>query len=755
MAKNLVIVESPAKAKTIQKYLGNDFEVKSSMGHIRDLPTDKMAIDLENTFEPTYVVSDNQKKNIRELKKHAKSSELVWLATDEDREGEAIAWHILDALGLEEKNTRRIVFHEITKKAILHAVDNPRSIDYNLVNTYKARRVLDRIVGYELSPVLWKKVKGAKSAGRVQSVAVRLIVEREKEISSFIPEKSYKVAAEFSNLSGSLIKADLDKKFSSKDEAIVFLKKCINAQFSVSDIKIKPHSNKPKAPFTTSTLQQDASSKLGFSVARTMQTAQKLYEAGHITYMRTDSVNLSNQAVTHLKTEIENRFGKEYFQTWNYATKTKGAQEAHEAIRPTTLNKDEVGADEAQKKLYKLIWRRTLASQMTEEQVEQTTVKISISNTEYNFIAKGRVVLFDGFRLVYKTDLDSANKDELPKFNIRDPLHYSSITANESFTKHTPRFTEATLVKKLEELGIGRPSTYAPTISTIINRKYVVKDSKEPVERNSESIKLMEGELIANNVTEKVGHEKGKLFPSDIGKLLTGFLVEYFELIMNYNFTATVEEEFDKIANGNKQWNEMIKSFYGDFHKKIEEAKLNAKRTTGERILGEDPNSGRQLSVKIGPYGPMAQIGTNEEEEKPKFASLLKNQNIDDITFEEALNLFNLPRIIGKYEGEEVVAAIGRYGPYIRHNSVFISIGKEDPLSINMETAIELINAKKEFEKNRVINTFDNNGKKIQILNGRYGPYIKADKNYKIPKTEDPKNLSLDDCMQIMKKAKK
>ena len=759
MAKNLVIVESPAKAKTIEKFLGTDFKVVSSYGHIRDLSQKNMGIDIEKGFEPDYVVSDDKKDLVKELKKLTKSSELVWLATDEDREGEAIAWHLAEELKLTKEQTRRIVFHEITKPAILKAVDNPRSIDYHLVNAQQARRVLDRLVGFEVSPVLWRKVKQGLSAGRVQSVAVRLIVEREREIQAFESKSQYRVTAIFENKDGSQIQAELPKKFATKKEAEAYLNDCLGKQFKVSSIETKPAKKSPAPPFTTSTLQQEASRKLGYSVSQTMMLAQRLYEAGKITYMRTDSLNLSQEAIAKAKEQIEKQFGPEYSKTRSFATKSKGAQEAHEAIRPTDMSVTDGSDDNQQQRLYDLIWKRTLASQMEDAKLERTNVSIESEGVSPSFSAKGEVITFEGFLKVYLEGKDDEDPEEakgvLPKMTEGEELNQKEITATERFTKHPARFTEAALVKKLEELGIGRPSTYAPTISTIQRRQYIIKSDLEGTLRDYQVLSLVDNKIDNKTEQEKTGFDKNKLIPTDIGLVVNDFLVENFKDILDYHFTAKVEEEFDEIADGKKKWNAMIDDFYGDFHSKVEHVKEHSERSVGERLLGVDPKSGKNVYVKIGRFGPMAQIGeSNTEEEKPRFVGLRKGMSIESVTYEEVMELFKLPRTLGEYEGEEVVAGLGRFGPFVRHKGKFVSIGKEDPMTIELDLAIELIEAKRKAEREKFINAFDEEEPHIQVLNGRYGPYITAEKkNYKIPKDLDPKELTREDCLKIIKEA--
>lgn len=760
MSKNLVIVESPAKAKTIEKFLGKDYEVMSSMGHIRDLADKGLGIDFEHNYAPQYEVSPDKKKIVSELKKASKDAEIVWLASDEDREGEAIAWHLEQVLKLDKKNTRRIVFHEITKDAILNAIEHPRDIDKNLVDAQQARRVLDRIVGFELSPVLWRKVKPSLSAGRVQSVAVRLIVDREREIQQFNPESSYKVTAVFTSKDANgkevELKAELSKRFKTKEETAEFLEACANAQFLVENIEKKPLKKSPAPPFTTSTLQQEAARKLGFSVSQTMSVAQRLYESGKITYMRTDSVNLSALAINTSKAEIIEIAGEKYVKTRRFNTKSKGAQEAHEAIRPTYMSAITIDGTAQEKRLYDLIWKRTIASQMADAELEKTNINISISNNPLKFVASGEVITFDGFLKVYLESTDDEPDEEngsiMPVMKKGETLNYNEILAQERFTQRPPRYTEASLVRKMEELGIGRPSTYAPTISTIQNRKYVEKGERPAEKRNFVELKLIAGKVSEQTKSENYGAEKAKLFPTDIGIVVNDFLFENFPNIMDYNFTANVEQDFDIIAEGKTEWTKSIDNFYTKFHPRVEDTLKNSERQVGERVLGIDPKSGRQLSVKIGRYGAIAQIGTAEEEEKPVFASLRANQSIESITLEEALELFKLPREIGEYEGKVMKAAIGRFGPYIGHASAFYSIPKgEDPLDITAERAIEIIEAKREADKNKVINTFGD----IQVLNGRFGPYISFEKNnYKIPKTIDAKTLTEGQCKELIEKQK-
>ena len=759
MSKNLVIVESPAKAKTIEKFLGNDYQVMSSFGHIRDLAEKGIGINFENNYAPEYIVSTDKKKVVSELKKATKTAETVWLASDEDREGEAIAWHLYDELKLKPENTKRIVFHEITKDAILNAIQSPRNIDLHLVDAQQARRVLDRIVGFELSPVLWRKVRPSLSAGRVQSVAVRLIVEREREINQFVAESSYKISAIFStqNAAGQPVelKTELSQRFDDKNEAIAFLEHCKSANFEVDNISTKPAKKSPAPPFTTSTLQQEAARKLGFSVSQTMMVAQRLYESGKITYMRTDSVNLSALAINTSKAEIISMAGDKYVHTRQFNTKTKGAQEADEAIRPTYMNAHTVEGTAQEKKLYDLIWKRTIASQMTDAELEKTTISISVSGSKYMFQAMGEVIVFDGFLKVYleSTDDETESDDSslLPAMKQGEKLTYNEIIAQERYTQKPPRYSEASLVRKLEELGIGRPSTYAPTISTIQNRLYVEKGDRQPEKRDFNYLKLKASKITDTTKSENTGAEKSKLFPTDIGIVVTDFLTEYFPDILSYNFTADVEKEFDDIADGKIKWTKSIDKFYKKFHPIVEDTMKNSERQVGERILGVDPVSGRQLSVKIGKFGPLAQIGTSEEEEKPVFASLRRDQSIESITLEDALELFKLPRQVGEYEGKVMTVAIGRFGPYIRHDGAFYSLPKtDDPMEVSEVRAIEIIEAKKEEEKNRLISTFGENNE-IQVLNGRFGPYFTCNGiNYKIPKGTDAATLTFEKCQELI-----
>ena len=764
MAKNLVIVESPAKAKTIEKFLGSDFKVMSSYGHIRDLKKKDFSIDIENNFKPVYEIPEDKKKVVSELKSASKKVETVWLASDEDREGEAISWHLYHALGLEGKNTKRIVFHEITKTAIQEAIKNPRDIDNNLVDAQQARRVLDRIVGFELSPVLWRKIKPSLSAGRVQSVSVRLIVEREREIQNFVSEAAYRIIAIFTKEEDGQtheIKAEFNKRLKTKEEALELLEKLRTSTFTVEDVTTKPGKKSPAAPFTTSTLQQEASRKLGFSVAQTMRVAQSLYESGRITYMRTDSVNLSGLAINTAKAEIIEQYGEKYWQVRQYSTKSKGAQEAHEAIRPTYLNEHDAGTTQQEKRLYNLIWKRTIASQMANAELERTTATIGISNADGKFVASGEVIKFDGFLRVYLegTDDEDSETDEglLPPMKANDLLNMQNITATERFTQRPARYTEASLVRKMEELGIGRPSTYAPTISTIQNREYVEKTTVEGTERTYNILTLEGSKIKDKDKKEIYGLDKNKLVPTDIGIVVNDFLVEYFPKVVDYHFTADVEKEFDKVAAGNKQWNDIIKAFYGEFHPVVEETlEMRMEHKAGERVLGEDPKTGRQVAVKIGRYGPLAQIGVPEEDEKPLFAALQKTQSIETITLEEALKLFDLPRNLGPFRDKNMTVAIGRFGPYIRHDGKFVSLPKEyDPMEVTSEEAIAIIEEKERKDREKIIKTFDEEPG-LQVLNGRYGPYIAFDKkNYKIPKTQEPSELTLEMCKEIIEKTPK
>lgn len=758
MSKNLVIVESPAKAKTIEGYLGKDFVVKSSFGHIRDLPKSGLAIDIENGFLPEYVVASDKKKLIAELRKLAKAAEVVWLATDEDREGEAISWHLAEELGLKPENTRRIVFSEITKTAIQKAIERPREVDINLVNAQQARRVLDRLVGFEISPVLWKKVKPSLSAGRVQSVAVRILVEREREIQDFQATSSFRVVALF-NIDGSELKAELPKRFDSEEEAKAFLDGCRASNYNIADLETKPAKKSPAAPFTTSTLQQEASRKLGFSVTQTMVVAQRLYESGRITYMRTDSVNLSDFALNAASETITKNYGEEFVQIRKYSSKSKGAQEAHEAIRPTELAVADIPGERNEQRLYDLIRKRTLASQMADARLEKTTATIGISGREEQLVAKGEVIKFEGFLKVYMEGTDEEDEERpagmLPPLNIGQMLDLKTMNATQRFTHHPPRYTEASLVRKLEELGIGRPSTYAPTISTIQKRGYVVKEDRDGNERSYRVLTLEKGEVSATTATENTGAERSKLFPTDIGIVVTDFLVDHFGDILDYSFTANVEAEFDDIASGLVQWNEMIRKFYGDFHKNVEKVTETSERATGERELGTHPESGKPIIARIGRFGPMVQIGASDDEEK-QFASLLPDQSITSISLEEALDLFKLPRKLGEFEEQMVSAAIGRFGPYVRHGKSFVSIKADegdDPYTITFDRAVELIKAKREADAKSLIKQWDEEPD-IRVLNGRYGPYIKAGKkNVKIPKDKEAEELSLEEVRELVANA--
>lgn len=751
MAKNLVIVESPAKAKTIEKFLGKDFKVESSFGHISDLPSKELGINVEGDFKPTYEVSQDKKAVVKKLKSLANKAQMVWLASDEDREGEAIAWHLAETLELEKDKTKRIVFHEITKSAILKAIENPRGIDYDLVDAQQARRVLDRIVGYELSPVLWRKVKGGLSAGRVQSVSVRLIVERERDIQNFIPVASYRIDAEFSNEDGQSFKAKLPKTFDSKAKAYKFLEANKAANFKVADLQKKPAKKSPAAPFTTSTLQQEASRKLYFSVSKTMTMAQRLYEAGLITYMRTDSVNLSDEAKKGAEAEIESAYGSKYSKPRNYKGKSKGAQEAHEAIRPTDFATHSVDIDYDQARLYDLIWKRAIASQMSEAELERTNVKIEASTHKDVFTANGEVITFDGFLKVYlegTDDEDAEQEGMLPAMKTNETLLNSYISATERYTRPPARFTEASLVKKLEELGIGRPSTYAPTISTIQNRNYVEKGAVDGEEREYTQLKLQDGNLTDTMLSEKVGSDKGKLVPTDIGMIVTDFLVNHFENILDYNFTAKVEADFDEIAEGKEDWIKMMKSFYKDFHPQVEDVKENADRESGERILGTDPETGKQVSVRLGKFGPMVQKGTVDDEEKPQFASLSPDQQLNTITYEEAMDLFKLPKNLGNYKGEEILVNNGRFGPYVKFGDAFVSLPKgTDPLSVEIDDAIVLIKEKQKADA--PIYTYKD--LPVQKGKGRFGPFIKWNNMFiNVNKKYDWDNLSDDDIVELI-----
>ena len=757
MSKNLVIVESPAKAKTIEKYLGNDFKVVSSYGHISDLPSKEIGVDVENNFKPKYIISNDKKDVVKDLKKKADSADFIWLASDEDREGEAIAWHLSETLKLEKNKTKRIVFREITKNAILKAIENPREIDYNLVNAQQARRVIDRLVGFEISPILWRKVKGGLSAGRVQSVAVRLLVDREKEINDFVPSSFFKVVGRFNNLNNSEFTAQLSSNFNSEDEARDFLNKSIDGKFTIASIDKSPIKKSPSAPFITSTLQQEASRKLGFSVSRTMLAAQKLYESGNITYMRTDSVNLSNEALNSAKEVISKQYGENYSLRRKYSNKNKAAQEAHEAIRPTNLEKFEVQMDSDQTRLYKLIWLRTIASQMSDALLERTIFKIKSNAYQNEFISKGEVVKFDGFLKVYIASVEDSEDEEngniLPELTVGENLRNIKMVATQKFSKPPFRFTEAALVKKLEELGIGRPSTYAPTITTIQNRKYVSKGTFEGEKRMYTELNLISNNIETIKSKEIIGSDKGKLVPTEVGIIVTDFLVNNFNNILDYNFTASVEQDFDKIANGDKEWTSILKDFYGSFHLNVEDVKENATRETGERTLGNDPQSGRKVIVRLGKFGPMVQIGTVEDEEKPIFAGLLPHQKIGKITLEESLELFKLPCYLGDFENVKVESNTGRFGPYVRHNNIFVSLPKGlNPLEVTLERAIELILEKRKADA--PIGNYEEHD--ISKGKGRFGPFIKWNGLFiNVNKAYDFNNLSQEDCIKLIEEKKK
>ena len=760
MQDNLVIVESPAKAKTIEKFLGKDYKVMSSYGHIRDLKKKEISIDLK-TLEPEYEIPEDKRKVVSELKANAKKAKKVWLASDEDREGEAISWHLCEVLGLDEKSTNRIVFHEITKPAILAAIENPRHLDMNLANAQQARRMLDRLVGFSLSPVLWRKVKPSLSAGRVQSVAVRLIVEREREIQAFKAEPYFRVTAVFT-VDGQEMKAELDHRFSTHEEALAFLEQCKDALFTIEQIQKKPLKRSPAVPFTTSTLQQEAARKLGFTVSQTMMVAQRLYEAGHITYMRTDSVNLSSLCISTAKEAVVSLYGEEYSKPRNFTTHTKGAQEAHEAIRPTYMSNQQIEGTSQERRLYDLIWKRTAASQMADAQLEKTTVVISIDKGENRFVATGEVVKFDGFLKVYREstgdDEEQHTDDGMLPQGLKEgmQLDRKEIVATERYSQGPARYTEASLVHKMEELGIGRPSTYAPTISTIQQREYVVKGDRKGEERPY-TIDTLTGQKVSTKTKkEMAGSEKGKLLPTDVGTVVNDFLMEYFPTIMDYNFTANVEQDFDAIAEGKEDWHKMLKNFYGDFEPTVEKTiKTRSEHKAGERILGDDPKTGKPVAVKIGRYGPVVQIGTADDDEKPRFAQMPKDKSIETITLEEALELFRLPREVGEYEGEVVTIGTGRFGPYVLHKKKFVSIPKtQDPLTITLEEAVALINDSRKVEEQRHLKTFDEDPK-LEVMNGRYGPYIAYDgKNYRLPKAMHPKaaELTYEECMKIVKK---
>ena len=762
MIENLVIVESPAKAKTIEKFLGKDFRVISSFGHIRDLAKKNLGINIEKNFEPAYEIPKEKAKVVSELKKAAAGSKNIWLASDEDREGEAIAWHLLTVLKLDLPSAKRIVFHEITKDAITDAIQNPRQIDMNLVNSQQARRILDRLVGFEISPVLWRKVQPALSAGRVQSVAVRLIVEREREIISFRSESSFRINGNFrpdqQAEGNNLLRAEASKRFPGEKEALGFLELCKSAQFKVAAITVKPGTRSPAPPFTTSTLQQEAYRKLGFSVSQTMAVAQKLYEAGKITYMRTDSTNLSKLALAKSREVIVSEYGEKYSKTRQYKTKSKGAQEAHEAIRPTYPDTSSVSGNQNEKKLYELIWKRTIASQMADALVEKTTISIAMNNSPVQFTATGEVIKFDGFLRVYSESTDYENGDEekntIPPVNEGMNVFYDSVTATQKYTTPPPRFTEASLVKKLEELGIGRPSTYAPTISTIQNRGYVLREDRPGEKRPVMLISLEKGRITQSSKTEVAGKEKSKLFPQDIGMIVNDFLVENFPDIVDYNFTAEVEEQFDRIALGKLKWTGMIDKFYSSFHKTVENTLEKKDRKTGIRILGKHPETGEQVSVRMGRFGPVAQLGESGNGDKPRYASLARNQLLETITLEEAINLFRLPRSLGSLDGDEAIVGLGKFGPYIRYRSKFYSLkrGVDDPYTITIARAAEIIKEKQESESKKVLKDFG----EIKLLNGRYGPYLTSDKNnYRLPKGTDPAKLTREDCIRIIETSTK
>jgi DNA topoisomerase I len=762
MIENLVIVESPAKAKTIEKFLGKDFRVVSSFGHIRDLSKKNLGIDIKNNFEPDYEVPKEKAKVVSELRKAAAESKTVWIASDEDREGEAIAWHLVSVLKLDLKTTKRIVFHEITNEAISSAIESPRLVDMNLVNSQQARRILDRIVGFEISPVLWKKVQPSLSAGRVQSVAVRLIVEREREIISFESESAFRITAVFNidsaNGENVTLRAEATKRFTDENEALKFLKLCNESKYTIGNISIKPGTRSPAPPFTTSTLQQEAYRKLGFSVAQTMAVAQKLYEAGKITYMRTDSTNLSSLALVKSKEMITSEFGEKYSKTRQFKTKSKGAQEAHEAIRPAYLDNPTTGGSQNEKKLYELIWKRTVASQMADALIEKTSITIDMNNSPVTFQANGEVIKFDGFLRVYTESSDQENTDEdryvIPPVTKGMSLSYNTLTATQKYTLPPPRYTEASLVKKLEELGIGRPSTYAPTISTIQNRGYVSREDRPGEKRQIKTITLLDGKITNSIKTEITGKEKSKLFPQDIGMIVNDFLLENFSEIVDYHFTADVEEQFDEIALGNLKWTGMLEKFYSPFHKTVTNTLEKKERKTGVRSLGNHPETGEPVTVRMGRFGPVAQIGESGNEEKPKYASLSKNQLLETITLDEALNLFRLPRSLGEYDGGEMVVGVGKFGPYVRYNSKFFSLkkGVDDPYTVTFDRAVEIILEKNENDKKKVLKDFG----EIMLLNGRYGPYLVKDKlNYRLPKGTDAEKLNKEDCIKIIENSEK
>ena len=762
MAKNLVIVESPTKAKTIEGFLGKDFTVKASQGHVRDLNKNTLSVNIDKNFEPEYEIPDDKKALVAELKKLSKAADTVWLASDEDREGESISWHLYEVLDLKKKDTKRIVFHEITKSAITNAIENPRDINMGLVNAQQARRVLDRLVGYELSPLLWKKVKPALSAGRVQSVAVRLIVEREEEIKNFVQGSAYRVTAQFTFTKDGQeynLAAELPHRFENEEETRKFLESCMNAEYKVDSIEKKPTVRYPAPPFTTSTLQQEAARKLGFSVANTMRIAQQLYESGKITYMRTDSVNLSSLALGMAKKEIEKNYGAEYVKTRQYHTKSKGAQEAHEAIRPTYLEQQTIKGTADERRLYELIWKRTIASQMADTQMERTNVNIGISTNDKQFVATGEAILFDGFLKVYRESYDDVSNEEdaaiLPPIEIGTLLDMEKMEAQQRYTRPPFRYNEASLVKKMEELGIGRPSTYAPTISTIQKREYVTKGDVKGITQEFQIITLKNNKISEKKGKETIGTEKGKLLPTDIGVLVNKFLLQYFESIIDYNFTANVEKEFDQIEEGQREWNAMIRDFYKGFHNQIISTTENSGKFSGEKYLGIDPASGKKVYVKVGRFGPVAQIGDTESEEKPRFAGLKKDMSIESVTLEEVLKLFDFPRSLGEYEGKEIVVAVGRFGPYIRHDNKFYSLAKTDnPALVEYDRAVEIINEKRQKDLDNIILTFKQDPD-IQVLNGRFGPYIAYKKtNYKIPKGTEPSTLTYEQCLAIVEDPK-
>ncbi len=761
MAKNLVIVESPTKAKTIEGFLGKEYTVKASQGHVRDLNKNTLSVDIDKNFEPEYEIPDDKKALVAELRKLSKAADTVWLASDEDREGESISWHLYEVLDLKKKDTKRIVFHEITKSAITNAIENPRDINMGLVNAQQARRVLDRLVGYELSPLLWKKVKPALSAGRVQSVAVRLIVEREEEIKNFVQGSAYRVTAQFTFTKDGQeynLAAELPHRFENEEETRKFLESCIEAVYKVDSIEKKPTVRYPAPPFTTSTLQQEAARKLGFSVANTMRIAQQLYESGKITYMRTDSVNLSSLALGMAKKEIEKNYGAEYVKTRQYHTKSKGAQEAHEAIRPTYLDQQTIKGTADERRLYELIWKRTIASQMADAQMERTNVNIGISTNDKQFVATGEAILFDGFLKVYRESYDDTTEEDtaiLPPIEIGTSLDMEKMEAQQRYTRPPFRYNEASLVKKMEELGIGRPSTYAPTISTIQKREYVTKGDVKGTSQEFQIITLKNNKISEKKGKETIGSEKGKLMPTDIGVLVNKFLLQYFESIIDYNFTANVEKEFDQIEEGQREWNAMIRDFYKNFHNQIVSTTENSGKFSGEKLLGVDPATGKNVYVKVGRFGPVAQIGDTESEEKPRFAGLKKDMSIESVTLEEVLKLFDFPRILGEYEGKEIVVAVGRFGPYIRHDNKFYSMAKTDnPALVEYDRAVEIINEKRQKDLDNIILTFDQDPD-MRVLNGRFGPYIAYKKtNYKIPKGTEPSTLTYEQCLSIVEDPK-